>query len=186
MDQDLHLKTLGIEPLKSDEFHGMPEHELIVLEQSLGVRFPASYRAFLMAYGASGFKHGISYHPAIPLPAYLSPEGIGDISFFYGPKSDRYETYSLAEMIRALAERMPENIIPIGGETGGNEICLGIRGPETGKVYYWDHENEWDEEDYLERGLPVPPDMKFQNVHRIADSFEDFIARLYIADEADE
>jgi hypothetical protein len=60
---------------------------------------------------------------------------------------------------------------------------LGIRGPEAGKVYYWDHEREWDEQDYLEQGLPVPPDLKFQNVHLIAGSFEDFIARLYVVED---
>jgi hypothetical protein len=74
---------------------------------------------------------------------------------------------------------MPDTMIPIADDGGGNQICLGIKGKERGKVYYWDHHNEWDEQDYLEDyGEPMPPEVKFQNVYLIAKSFEDFIQRL--------
>jgi len=75
--------------------------------------------------------------------------------------------------------RMPSTIIPIADDGGGNQICIGIKGGEQGKIYYWDHNNEWDEEDYLlDHGRPMPPEVKFQNVHLIASSFVDFISRL--------
>ena len=70
-------------------------------------------------------------------------------------------------------------MIPIADDGGGHQICVGIKGKECGKVYYWDHHNEWDEQDYLEDyGEPMPSDVKFQNVYLIAESFEDFIRRL--------
>jgi SMI1 / KNR4 family (SUKH-1) len=184
MDQS--LDALGIEPLNGKYLIKMSQSDLMNLEQRLQVRLPNIYRWFLLNYGGIGFRHHISFRPISPLPEHLSVSGIGDIDFLYGPESDARDEYSLMEMLRCYSDRMPENLIPIGGEIGGNQICLGIRGPEAGKIYYWDHHNEWDEEDYLEQGLPVPPDMKFQNVHLIADSFEDFIARLYIAEAADE
>jgi SMI1 / KNR4 family (SUKH-1) len=77
---------------------------------------------------------------------------------------------------------MPETIIPIGDDGIAGQICLGIKGAEAGKVYYWDQQNEpLDEEDYLEDyGEPRPPEAMFQNVHLIAESFEDFLRRLEV------
>ena len=63
---------------------------------------------------------------------------------------------------------------------GAGQICLGIRGNGAGSIYYWDQQNEPpDEDDYLQDyGEPRPPDVIFRNVHRIAESFEDFLDRL--------
>ena len=51
----------------------------------------------------------------------------------------------------------------------GNAICLGMRGPYHGKLYFWDHEhepaaNKWDGE--IDTA---------QNVMLIAASFTDFV-----------
>ena len=62
---------------------------------------------------------------------------------------------------------------------------LGVAADERGRIYYWDHENEWDEEDFIEDGLPVPPNLKFQNLHHIADSFEEFLRNLEVLDCGD-
>lgn len=29
-------------------------------------------------------------------------------------------------------------------------ICLCTQGERIGQIFYWDHENEWDEEDYFD------------------------------------
>ena len=59
---------------------------------------------------------------------------------------------------------MPESLIPLGDDGRGNQICLGVSGDETGKVFYWDHNNEWDEEDYFaDYGEPMPEEVRFQN-----------------------
>ena len=73
---------------------------------------------------------------------------------------------------------MPEGFLPIGDDGGGDQIFMLVAGEKAGRVYYWDHNSEWDEEDYTEDGLPVPPDLKWQNVTMIAESFEDFLMRL--------
>jgi hypothetical protein len=74
---------------------------------------------------------------------------------------------------------MPHTIIPIASDGGGDQICLGVSGSERGQVYYWDHHNEWDEEDYEEDwGEPMPPEEKFSNLTLVAGSFEEFLSRL--------
>jgi hypothetical protein len=52
----------------------------------------------------------------------------------------------------------------------GNAICLGVSGKHRGKVYFWDHEHEPDEEDWDGRVETAG------NVKLLAASFTDFVA----------
>jgi hypothetical protein len=158
----------GIVPVDA-AFDPVRERELRAIEAALGVSLPHDYREFLQTYGCCSFG---------ALVQFCSMEGDGGpLSLFFGSKSAG--CYGLMRNIKMLQDRMPETIIPIGDDGGGNKVCLGIKGDERGKVYYWDHNNEWDEDDYLEEyGMPMPPEAKFQNVCLVAESFEDFIQRL--------
>jgi len=149
-------------------YEAMSQEELLAIKRDLGISLPDDYRAFLQEYGAAEFGELVQFRPI---------EGeAGPLSHFYGSMTGNQ---SLAKHIKTYTGRMPETMIPIADDGGGNQICLGIKGKEQGKVYYWDHHHEWDEEDYLEEhGKPMPPEVKFQNVHLIAESFEDFIQRL--------
>lgn len=175
----------GIVPAVGEEFVPMSEDEISALESTLPGQFPASYGAFLKTYGAASFGEYIDFEPIEPLPATISSTGKGHISHFYGAKSSRYkDNMSLERNFRVYRGRMPESLIPIGNDGVGNQICLGVDGDERGKVYFWDHHDEWDEDDYLDSGEPVPPDLKFSNVYQIADSFDDFLQRLTPSDMA--
>jgi hypothetical protein len=158
----------GVVPI-GKAFVPVADEELNAIETALGVALPGDYREFFQKYGAWAFGALVQFQPI---------EGeIGPLSGFYGSKIAG--TNSLMRNVEMYQGRMPETIIPIADDGGGNQICLGVKGKERGKVYYWDHHNEWDEEDYLEEhGKPMPPEVKFQNVHLIAESFEDFIRRL--------
>ncbi|HEX7447597.1 MAG TPA: SMI1/KNR4 family protein [Pirellulales bacterium] len=97
-------------------------------------------------------------------------------------KSNFDDAYSLERRMRFFSGRIPADLIPIADNGGGSQILLGIRGKDEGKVYYWDLRNEpLDEEDYLEdHGEPRPPDAMFQNVHLVAESFEDLLRRIEV------
>jgi hypothetical protein len=158
----------GVMPI-GKAFVPVAEEELNAIETALGVALPGDYREFVQKFGTSAFGALVQFQPI---------EGeVGPLSHFYGSKSAG--SNSLMRNVEKYQGRMPETMIPIADDGGGNQICLGIDGEDQGKVYYWDHHNEWDEEDYLEEhGKPMPPEVKFQNVHLIAESFEDFIQRL--------
>jgi hypothetical protein len=49
----------------------------------------------------------------------------------------------------------------------GNAICIGLNGARCGKVYFWEHENEWDQ---MEESA--------DNLFMLANSFTKFVARL--------
>lgn len=173
----------GIVPI-GKAFAPMTEEELHSIETDLGESLPEDYRDFLLTYGAASFGELVEFrlrdsHPIHPVegnPMPISCYKKGPFSDFYGSKAS---TNSLARHIETYKGRMPDTMISIADDGGGNQICLGIRGKEQGRVYYWDHHNEWDEVDYLEEhGSPMPVEVKFQNVYLIAESFEDFIRRL--------
>jgi hypothetical protein len=158
----------GIQPI-GDAIVPMDDDELTSIEAALGVTLPADYREFMQTYGMSTFGELVQFRPI---------EGeAGPLSHFFGSQSAG--SNSLVHNIEMYKGRMPTTMIPIADDGAGSLICLGVRGRERGKVYYWDHDREWDEEDYLEEfGQAMPPEAQFENVHLIAESFEDFIQRL--------
>ena len=43
-------------------------------------------------------------------------------------------------------------------------------------MYWWDHELEWDAEDYeAETGMPMPAEAKYQNVYLVANGLTEFL-----------
>ncbi len=159
----------------------MPEEEIAELERSIGARLPDGYHRFLATHGNCGFANFIDFTTLTPVRPWISDKTTRwHFGLFYGSKAS---TYSIAWSIDTLRDRMPETLIPIGEDGMGNQICLGIAGPERGKIYFWDHEDEWDEDEYLMQGKPVPPDLKFRNVHLIANSFEEFLDQMYVNED---
>ena len=183
--QSLFTRLGGIEGIGGDELNPVSQADIAAFENELGIRLPEGYRRFLATYGASTFNGAspdnpyILFRPLKPLPRQFK-SGKGLFHAFYGAERDAHDGFSLRVRQRFFAGRMPDSIIPIGDDGGAGLICLGIKGAEAGKVYYWDQGNEpLDEEDYLEDyGEPRPPEAMFQNVHQIAESFEDFLDRL--------
>nr|WP_187441488.1 SMI1/KNR4 family protein [Bacillus subtilis] len=53
---------------------------------------------------------------------------------------------------------------------GGDQVCLGVKGEATGKVYFWDHE--------LTNGV--------KDTFLVANSFSDFIQSLFIEETSDD
>jgi hypothetical protein len=66
------------------------------------------------------------------------------------------------------ANRVPVNTLPIAVDPGGNLVLIAVSGPETGKVYFWDHEVEGLEEDSASH----------RHLHLVAESFSEFLAKL--------
>lgn len=76
------------------------------------------------------------------------------------------EYSNLERNVRSLSERIPPDTIPIADDPFGNVIVIGLQGDQRGKVYFWDHEEEPEDQ----------PD--WSNVDLIADSFDHFMAGL--------
>ena len=152
------LEELGWELLGRRSPDAMKKVEAV--EQSLGTRFPDTYRAMLIDYGGDiFFGNGAIFYPDVRTPWNDTGDGALDIQAFYGV-GDFHTT--LQSMIRDLVgEQIPRWLIPIGEASFGNQLCLGIAGKDRGAVYFWDHEYE-----------------EGTGLYRIAASFDDFLKML--------
>lgn len=180
--EELFHRFGGIRPVVGDVFLALTDDEIGEIERVVGDKLPGSYRQFLSRYGASGFQRLVQFRPARRLPPHISDWGGDYLSALYGKEPEGRDMFDLLTRIHFYKDRMPDSMIPIGDNGLGNQICLGVSGEAFGKVFYWDRHNEFDEDEYLEdHEPPVPPEMLYQNVHLVADSFEDFLQRLEIA-----
>jgi hypothetical protein len=89
------------------------------------------------------------------------------ISWFYA-LYDGYDCNIKTEY-GMFKDRIPSDLIPIASAPCGNQICLCVKGVNYGKVYFWDHENE----------APEGEEPWYENVYLIANSFKEFIDKLY-------
>src|SRR5262249_35624504 len=140
------LRKLGIQPMAGTAFQPFTPEEITRLENALGVRLPEDYRQFLLAFGGSMFSAEVNCTPAAEL-------------LYFGWFCQFPE---LLQAIDGLDEVLPETIIPIGEDGGGNTFCLGVKGADVGKVYFHNHSIGWhaDAEKYMKRGEQVPPDVR--------------------------
>jgi len=132
------------------------EKDIVELEHKLGVTLPADYRAFLLR--TNGGR---------PTPE----ESFGDEEFgsmmamFYAAKHEDI-TVNIAQEQYAFNERIPEDLLPIGEDRGGSQICIGIGQGNFGKVYFW----SMDDEEDLEEG--EKPD--YRNVYLLTNTCDEF------------
>ena len=96
-----------------------------------------------------------------------------------------YQTgYSLSNAIKKMENRIPTNFIPIAENNCGDRICLCIKGEKIGQIFYWYHENEWDEEDYFDDfGKTMPEEVKMQNMYLVGENLYDCFNRMVLEEE---
>ena len=117
-------------------------------EMSIAARLPDDYRAFLLRHNG-GYPDRAAFRG-----------GTESVEFFFGlwqKHADlNYET---------LAHRgfIPAEMIPIASDAFGNAVLLEVRGPNRGRIWFWDHEMAGD---------PA------RSVSLLAGSFTEFVGSL--------
>ena len=129
------------------------------VEHKLGFAFPQSYREFLLQFNGG--------RPRSKCRFILGEHNRGSyVDWFlsiYEGKPDNLETYY--QVFKGQQQRLPDELVPIAHDPGGNLICIAVSGASRGAVFFWKHEDEEDEPTY-------------DNVRLIASTFEDFIDGL--------
>lgn len=93
-------------------------------------------------------------------------ETVGTVDRFLGVNAPEF--FNLEHYLKVYQDRIPPDQFPIAYDPGGNLIVISTSGPETGSIYFWDHE--------LEAEDGQPPTRK--NLYLIAPSFEAFLTKL--------
>lgn len=166
---------MTIDPLAklSPELFGPPDPDVAVhlqdFERLVGATIPPVCRAILLHY-----KGPIDFENAEFVPLERSPWGGPDgkqaLDFLYGVSGDKL---SLQRSWKVYRGRIPDCMLPIGEAPFDNLILLGIKGDLTGKVFFWDHEDE--------REITGDPQSDFGNMYLIANTMSEFIERLNTA-----
>ena len=186
------IERLGGMDAHFDNTYWLPSaDDVTAATKAYGQKLPDDYLQFIQKYGRVSFNELVAFEFPKNVPVYVhdaalgfpSAPGLGGagLSYFYGGKWNGHATTSIAEMIHLYDGRMPDGFFPIASDVFGNKICLGHFIEGVPGVYFWDHEDEWDAEDYLEdTGMIMPDAAKYQNVYFVADSFEGLFKILQI------
>jgi len=134
----------------------MDREELTAFETDIGAKLPPDHAAFLLEIGGASFLR-------VCVTPIQTRDDYGDIEIFEVLYAGRANTpydlpYDLWSARENYADCLPDSMIPIGENPFGDQFCIGIKGPNRGKVYFWSHD---DGKTYL-----------------TADSFTDFLNRL--------
>lgn len=158
------LKALDVNPRSP-----LSVKEIEQIEAKIGEDLPDAYRRMLVTYGGLSFNDVFYHDPKVGQPTRFG--------WFF-------DYSELVDAVKSYAEAIPENMIPVGEDGGGNLYCLGIAGGDRNKVFFHDHCIGWqaDAEKYIERGEPVPAGLRYQTVYLIGESFESFILGLFSQD----
>ncbi|OBW59799.1 SMI1 / KNR4 family protein [Solibacillus silvestris] len=123
-------------------------------EQEYEVTLPKQYVDFLLEYNG-GFPQKSNFK----LP---DDEGESLVNKFYGIGDMKS---NLGKVFVVLEGEIPEDFISIGNDPGGNEILLGVNGEYQGKVYFWIHD--------------IEPEDEMDNMFILAGNFTEFFNNLY-------
>ena len=146
-----------------------PREKVLHFERVIGAPLPDDYREFLIRCNG-GFLGG-SVCFAGPTPD--GQPGDACINHVGGFRQEAHFSLGYLRSIYQEGEdRIPEELIWIMDDPFGNAICLGVKGEHRGRVYFWDHENEPDPEQWDGRVETSG------NIELLANTFTDFVAGL--------
>lgn len=133
----------------SRKFGPLDEARLIAFEAEFGATLPEEYRAFLLKHNGGR-----------PVPANfrLSGDDASDVHQLYGLHDG--PNYARLDAVTGVwRARLPEDLLPVGADSFGNQITIGMRGGRRGQVYFWDHVSA--------------------EAHLLAAGFRSFLERLF-------
>lgn len=136
-------------------------------EVTLKLKLPKEYKSFLLKHnGGHPIKDMYPIIEVFDFHRYgWGTSSVYDcgISWFYAIYDGEYNNFIKEN--RCKENPMQDDFVIIGCNSGGDEICIGIKENNFGKVYYWGHDWEISEESL--------------SFVLIANNFTDFINSLY-------
>ena len=163
------------------------EAHLNAVEARIGHLLPSDYRIFLSKYAGIRFEcaefpllrdgrnaeasfflfYGSGENETLADLYHQSIENYGFIE-----SNDGSEYYPGLHLVRDTTDKItkvdwPKELLPIGCDEGGNQICLALFGLRPGAIFFW-------------RNAPFP---NKDNLYLIANSFDEFMHLLYRPDE---
>ena len=132
-------------------------------ETLIQAKLPNDYKQFLLKHNGG---HPVPNSFKLSEPINEKNESIG-IAWFYALYDG--EVCNITTHFQHSRSKIPDEFLPIAYGSGG-ELCLGIKGDDYGKLYYWTTNwSCWNKDD-------------LNYLYYVCDSFTDFINGLYECD----
>lgn len=144
------------------------ETDVSAFEEKHGLKLPRQYRDFLLKTNGGKPENTYSESPDDRTAPIIKGALIDS---FLGLGRDGHD---LDECIDVYTGRLPKHFIPIAGDQGGDLVILATGGKHEGKVYVWEHEEEYD------IGFAKPDDASdyYENVYLLGSGFNEFFESL--------
>lgn len=135
--------------------------ELLAFEKKIGAVLPDDYKEFLLTYnGGKATPRRYETLDGVVESSIMMFLPLADIE---GPNlSLNHQTYNQGHMI-------PKNLLPIGEDPTGCQICMSIAGADVGTVYHWSY--DWEGEVFR---------ASYKYMRKIAGSFREFLECLFV------
>jgi hypothetical protein len=135
-------------------------------ELRCGIRLPEILASFLKENnGGYPDREIFDYFDLSPNAGKGPKAGSSLLSHFLG--IDRsIQSEDIVEMYKMFHERIPDGLMPIARDAGGNIVAIAHAGPYYGRIYFWDF------------GLEVPGYDKMPGFYYVSDSLTSFIDSL--------
>lgn len=134
------------------------------IETLFGHQLPIDYRNFLETYNG-GFPD--------PHKLEISPrQGRTSVDILYGimDSTSSYDHLDLAKNFNNRKHQMPQGVLSIGHDPGGNYICIALTEDRYGQVFFYDHE---------EPNEDAEGNLTWDNLYLVANTFTDFLNKLH-------
>ena len=115
----------------SNKYGSVTEQRVSEFEREIGYTLPSDYRDYLLLHNGG-----------TPSPYHFDfGDGDGSLVNNMNGLHDGPSYSRLDHARNSYRGRIPDHLLPIGYDPGGNEVCLGLCGEHRGRVYFWDHES---------------------------------------------
>lgn len=153
----------------NDKSAPAPEEDVQTFEAELGQTLPEDYRRFLIKCNGGHVGGRYWFRGEMPTgePAEAGIHHIGGLR-----EEDLYSLRQSRENLQGRELHLPRALIWIMDDPFGNAICLGLSGKHRGRVFFWDHEEEPDPDEWDGEVETAA------NICLLANSFTEFVAGL--------
>lgn len=176
----------GMKYIFPDEKTSLSQTQIHDLERTFMCELPNEFKLSLLKYGIWTFIDLVAFDSISEKAEYEYPAESGIVSNTFSTSTiaaflgGNHNSYNIFNYLNLYKDRIPDFFLPIASDGMGNLILLSLEKKRFGKIYFWNHENEWDEDDFEEdMGYPMPPEVKLQNVWLIGENFIDFMRHCY-------
>lgn len=138
----------------------LTEDRVANFEKELGVNLPDQYRKFLLKTNG-----GVPSPDRDIVDLEGAPRSYTDLQVFYRIGGS-VESSELTWNRSTLTERLPDELLAIAKDSGGNVFCISLQGPDQGAVLFCDLESVWGDFEATPKFYPVAPD------------FDSFLAKI--------